>query len=814
MPPKYTKHATTSMRLRLFFLVIVFCVVCVAALFIRLTWMQVYSYDYYNSKANQFQTRDTIITPARGSIYDTNDNILAVSATTEQITINPQQVVTDRNTANHWDEEEQYAEMAGMLSKTLGIGYDEVLKKVSQTDKMYQLIAIGVEKDVADEIREIITYGNEKDEDGDYYGDRFQFSGLTFEPDARRYYPYGNFASQAIGFLNSDGFGSSGLEYTYNTILSGTAGRMVRATDAKGNSMPYEYEEYIPAVDGADLVLHLDANIQNMVEKHLETMLADNPEARGGVSAIVMDVKTGGILAIANLDDFDPNEPKVIESERLLAELRENVLAAGAEAGLDANLLGTITDQYYQEGGTVNLTETQLENDALVDILSEERMLTLQKMWRNNLVSNCYEPGSTFKLFTVASAFEQSVIRADDTFYCGGSMMVDGWDLPINCHNTSGHGTQTLTETLKNSCNVAMMQIGFRMGSENIYRYFDAFGMTEKTGIDLPGEASPIFWSEYELRVTPSNLATMSFGQRINVTPMQELSMVAAIVDDGYLKTPQMVKEIRYDDGTISVLQPEVKRQVISEATSDFLCDAMLQVVSSGTGKNAYAAGYRIGGKTATSEIQKQAGDTEDRYTASFIGVAPMDDPQIAILAIASDLPASAVHGGSVVAAPVVGRLMTEILPYIGVEPIYTAEELQQQDLVMPDLSGKTAGQAQIELEKLGLNFRTLGEGDIIGDQLPAAGFKLQTDNTVILYMGDRTKSDELFEVPNVVGYQPDSVLYNVMMNNMFLNRTGVPMSQYDYKTTRIKQTPAAGTMVPAGTVVTVEFSSASNTNE
>lgn len=805
----------TSMRSRLIFLIIMCCGICVIALFVRLFWMQVISYDYYNTKANEFQTQDTIITPSRGTIYDANGNVLAISATTEQITINPQNVINDRNTSNGWDDEEQQEEMARMLSEILGLTYSEVLAKVERTDKMYQSISVGVEKDVADLIRAEIIYGTETNDNGEYYSNRFQYTGISFESDSRRYYPYGSFAAQAIGFLTSDGQGSSGLELEYDTLLSGTAGRMVRATNASGDSMPYEYEEYIPASDGKSIVTTIDANIQNMVEKQLETALSDNPEARGGVSAIVMDVQTGEVLAIANMPDYDPNSPREITSDSLLEELKENVTTAALEAGVSEALLNTMTEEYYIQGGTVNLTDQQLESEALVDVLSEERMTTLQKMWRNNPISDSYEPGSTFKLFTVASAYEECYVCATDYFTCTGSMMIDGWDEPISCWKTEGHGTQTLQECLMNSCNPAMMQIAFRQGATNFYNYFDAFGLTENTDIDLPGEGYSFYWSEYELAVTPSNLATAAFGQRFTVTPIQMLSMVCAIVDDGYLKTPHMVSEILNADGTVyETIEPEIVRQVISEETSDFMCETMLKVVSEGTGQNAYVAGYRIGGKTATSEVLKQTGDIEDRYTASFIGVAPMDDPQVAVLVVVSDLPASAAHGGSAVAAPVVGRLMTELLPYMGVEQVFTDAELALQDFSMPDLAGMTTTQAEDTLTKMGLSYRYLGDGETINDQVPAAGTKIQTDNTVILYLGDRTKSDETFEVPDLIGQTPDNCSYTLMLSNMLLKRSGVPVAQYNYQTVAIKQSPAAGTMVSAGTVITVEFSNAATVGD
>ena len=423
-----------------------------------------------------------------------------------------------------------------------------------------------------------------------------------------------------------------------------------------------------------------------------------------------------------------------------------------------------------------------------------------------------YEPGSVFKLLTVASAYEEQAVNANSTFYCGGSLRVDS-ETVIKCHKAGGHGQQTLTEALMNSCNVAMMQMVSQLGADAFYEYFDAFGLLKRTGIDLPGERDSIVGVDMHtlesLQKTKSTLMTASFGQRFKVSPIQMLSAVCAIVDDGNLKTPHVVKEVLNADGSVkSTAETEVKRQVISAETSAYMREAMQKVVSEGTGKNAYVAGYRIGGKTATSELSLPGTPTEDqRFTASFIGVAPMDDPQIAVLIIISDLPYEATHGGGAIAAPVVGRVMNEVLPYIGVEPVYDETEADRREVSTPRVIDMTQEEAEAAAKNAGLTCRFLGEGDTVSDQVPSAGQKIPVDSQMIIYLGDRTKTTEPVTVPDILGRAPEEVEAVLKNNNLYLRRTGVASSQYNWQTTAIKQNPAPGTKVSVGTVIEVEFS-------
>lgn len=823
-----------EMQRRMAALAAVACTIGFSAVVVRLLWMQVYQYDYYNTKANSLQTRDTILQPKRGTIYDSNMTELAVSASTERVEIYPRQFESSDNTNSKVLKipvEEQQERVAQLLSEVLGVDYDTVLQKAQKTSQGGLSVAYGVEKEVADQLRAKISEAKKAyDEDtkriqandgqGTYSDEAFIYSGLIgFVDDYRRYYPMGSFASQVIGFMNESEIptGQSGIELQYESELAGSSGRVVRAADSAGGNLPVEAEQYVPAQDGNSIVLTIDSTIQEMLEKQLETALADNPQARGGVSGIVMDVKTGDILALAELPDFDPNTPRVINNEQQIATMKSDLVETLTEKGMDANNLPS--DEWFKSGGVNNLSESIANNKEYISILDDLRVTALSDMWKIKPVTDMYEPGSVFKLLTVASAYEEQAVNSNSTFFCGGSLRVDSQTV-INCHKRGGHGQQTLTQALMNSCNVAMMQIVSQLGPDAFYKYFGAFGLLNRTGIDLPGERDSIEGIDMHtlesLQKTKSTLMTASFGQRFKVSPIQMLSTVCAIVDDGKLKTPHVVKEILNADGTVKQsIETEVKRQVISADTSAYMREAMEKVVSEGTGQNAYVAGYRIGGKTATSELSLPGTPIGDqRFTASFIGVAPMDDPQIAVLVIISDLPNEATHGGGAIAAPVVGRVMNDVLPYIGVEPVYDETEADRREVSTPRIIDMTKDEAAAAAESAGLTYRFLGEGDTVSDQVPSAGQKVPVDSQMIIYLGDRTKTTEPVTVPNLVGRAPEEVEAVLKNNNLYLRRTGVASSKYNWQTTAIKQNPAAGTKVSVGTVIEVEFSNTEGVND
>ena len=797
------KGPNHQMRTRIRGLTVLFALIGFGLVGVRLLYMQVFNHDFYVQQATALQTRDTFITPNRGKIYDANMQVLAESAAVERITVDPKAVVDESKVKKGITAESQQQTLATILSETLAVDYDTVMEKIQKTNSQYEIIAQKVDKDVSKEL-------DEKLEAADC-------TGVYSEPDTKRYYQHGAFLSAVLGYVGSDNNGAYGLESEYNDELAGTAGRLVRVQNAQNKDIMPETQQYIPATDGNSLVLTIDSDIQNYLEKHLETAFADNPEARDGVSGIVMNVKTGEVLAMANLPDFDPNDAYHLTSEVYINELKADV----QKILTDAKITAVISDKWYEEGGLANLPEDIQTNDDLVSKLGSTRVNILMKTWRNPVVSDNYEPGSTFKLMTVATAYELGEVDENSSFYCGGSLMVGDWKEPINCANTSGHGMQTLTEALMNSCNVAMMQIVQKVGMARFYEFYKAFGLLDQTGIDLPGESRGQFhnidkssdWNEVAL-------ATASFGQRFTVTPMQMINMVSAIVDDGKLKKPYVVKSVLNADGTIkSTTEPEILRQVISEDTSAYMREAMEQVVAAGTGKNAYVTGYRIGGKTATSEIEKERDetgkitDTEDRYTASFIGVAPMDDPQIAVLVAINDLPESAPHGGGAIAAPVVGRIMEDVLPYIGVTASYEENESDRREQTVPNVVGMTRDKADTALTNSGFEYIIHGEGDTVTDQVPSSGIRIPASGRVILYMGEQ-KPTEQIEVPNVSGMDPDTCRDTLEEYGLYLKQRGVATSQITGDTTASSQSPAAGTKVSIGSVITVEFSDTTTVND
>lgn len=804
------------------------CLIGFSAVAARLAWMQIYQFEYYKTKASSLQTRDTILQPKRGTIYDSNMTELAVSASTERVEIYPSQFVSKDNVNSqarglNIPIEEQQERVARLLSDVLGVDYETVLKKAQDTKKGGLSVAFGVEKEVADRLREEIKKAKKAyDEDtkrirandgvGSYSDEAFVYGSLIgFVDDYHRYYPMGAFAAQAIGFMteSENPVGQWGIERQYEAELAGSAGRIVRAANSSGGELPVEAEQYVPAQDGNSVVLTIDSTIQETLEKQLETALADNPKARGGVSGIVMDVKTGELLALAELPDFDPNMPNTITNEQQIASMKEKLTEKLTEEEMDTTHLPD--DEWFQNGGSKNLTQEMQDDKDLISILTEIRTTSLNDMWKIKPVTDKYEPGSAFKLVTVAAAYEEHAVDANSTFFCNGALKVDS-ETTIKCHKLAGHGQQTLTEALKNSCNVAMMNIAFQLGADKFYEYFDAFGLLDRTGIDLPGERDTVAYDMHSLealRKTKSTLATTSFGQRFKVSPIQMLSTVCAIVDDGKLKKPHIVKEILNADGTVKqVIEPEIKRQVVSAETSAYMREAMEKVVSEGTGQNAYVAGFRIGGKTATSELSLPGTPLDkQRYTASFVGVAPMDDPQIAVLIIISDLPYSAAHGGGAIAAPVVGRVMNEVLQYLSTEPIYDETETDRREMSTPRVMGMTKEDAKAAAERAELRCRFLGEGDTVSDQVPSAGQKIPVGSEMIIYLGERTKTTEPVTVPRLIGRSPDEVESMLESRNLYLRRTGVASNKYNWQTNAIKQNPAAGSKVSVGTVIEVEFS-------
>lgn len=808
------------MRSRIAVLILLMCGICFGAVFVRLFYMQVVKYDFYSSKAREYQTKDAIIAPSRGTIYDRNMKKLAESAATERVSINPNAVYSSsRQDKTGLNEGQQRENVARMLAETLDLNYDTVLRQVSDTTMESKDIKSRVDQDTCNTIREWM------EENGTY--------GISFTPDTRRYYINGAFASQVMGMTDGDGNGTYGVELAYNSELTGKPGRLVRPENARNTEMAFKAEQYVEAEDGNSIVLTIDETIQSILENHLETALADNPYARDGVEGIVMNPKTGEIYAMASLPDYDPNEPYTLtgvyynEEKRQIEELMKTYQP---ETPFE------ISDEYYIYGrsaGLVNVPNQDMElPDRFRDVVDEKtgkvvgkrpaklieeiraaRSRQLIRMWTNHTISSAQEPGSTFKLMTVSSAMESGSVTAQTPFYCGGSRKVTGET--IHCWRRSGHGAEDTMQALMNSCNPAMIEIGFKTGANTFYEYMKAYGLFEKTGVDLPGESPGVFYQGglKGFKASDTNLPVATFGQRFNVTTLQMISMISAIVDDGKLKTPYIVKEILYPDGSVKeTTQVEVKRQVISEETSAFMREAMYQTVYNGTATNAYVAGYNVGGKTATSEIPREKYDLEDRYNAGITAVAPIDDPQIVVYIVVKDIPYSYDHGGGKVAAPIAARVVADIMPYLGIEPVYSNEESSRAEHAVPNLVGMTEEEAEAALKEVGMDYRTRGkyDSDTVTDQIPAAGTKLQANSQVILYMGGE-QSGEPVIVPNLNGLTPQECREKLHSRGLYLKRMGIPNKNTSQGTRPLRQYPESGTEVSEGTVVTVEFINTTN---
>lgn len=743
---------------RTLFLMIVCGIVAFIVLAIQLFRLQILDHDKYESLAIDQQVRETNVSANRGTIYDRNGKILAASADVSNIFISPAEIKKNN---------EDPVLIAQGLSEILGVDYGKILEMTQDTGSWYKTVARKVEDDLTEQVRQFKSENN--------------LIGVKIESDTKRYYPYGSLASHVIGFVGTDNYGLSGIESYYDDVLTGTDGRVIRATNAAGTQLLYtNYEDYYDAQDGSDVVLTIDATIQYYLEKHLQQAVEDY-DIRKGAAAIAMDPKTGEILGLVSLDNFDLNNYQSVSEE-----VQEEIDAA----------------------------ETDEEKSALLSAAQ-------QKQWRNKAISDTYEPGSVFKIITLSMALEEGVTDINDSFYCGGSIQVTGDDEPRNCWKRQGHGAQTLTQAVQHSCNVAFINLGVRVGARSFYKYAEAFGFlnlpedtsaipSARTGIDIAGESGSIWWSQdlFYQSNNLSQLAAASFGQTFTVTPIQMITAVSACINGGYLMKPYLVKEVQGDDGEVlSTNQPTVVRQVISEDTSATVRSILERVVGDpvdGTGKNAYVAGYSIGGKTGTSEkVSQDAAGGAKEYIVSFLGFAPTDDPKIAILVLL-DTPSNDtgiyISGGQM-AAPVVGNMMADILPYLGVEPDYSETEKENMDKTMPDVKGMSLTEAQIAVTNAGLTCRVIGDGDTVTDQLPVAYSIIADGSQVILYAGTEP-SVEQEAVPNLIGYSYTDAALILSWYGLFV-RTDSSVTNPDLQMVST-QSIAEGEMVDHGTIVNV----------
>ena len=687
-------------------------------------------------KAERNQLSDTQIAAERGTIYDSNMNVLAKSASAWLVYINPSQIET----------ETQKELVVTGLSEILGVDADSVRTKAEKTKTGYQKIAGEVETDVKETLEAYI----------DEHSDEKLSTIIGIDPDTKRYYPYSSFASTIIGFTNSDAQGVGGIEMQYDDDLTGVSGRIITAKNAQQGSMSSDYETTYDAQPGESLVLTIDEVIQYYLEQGLEQALVDTGAKYA--YGIVMDTDTGAILGMTSKPDFDLNNPRKISN----AALSETIAA--------------ITDDTQRAQETTN---------------------ALYAQWRNRTISDTYEPGSVFKTVVVSAALEEGVVDLNTTYTCtGGIQVADNYQ---RCWKAGGHGHETLTQGLMNSCNPFFITIGQSLGTERFYKYFEAFGLTEKTGIDLPAEAKPVAGKTYHALESMgiSELSSSSFGQTFQVSPIQMITAVNTIANGGKLMQPYVVDSKLDSDGNVVYkTTPTVKRQVISEKTASTVADMMEQVVSIGTGKNAYVAGYHVAGKTGTSE---KIG-IEGAYIASFAGFAPADNPEISIL-IAIDEPTGE-HGGGAVAAPIAGMLLEKIMTYLNVEPQYEDDELSNISSVAPSLVGKSVGDAKVAAAKF--TVKVVGSGTKVISQTPAAGQQMRTGGVIVVYT-EENAAKQTATVPNLCNMsmsQANSAAVNAGFN---IRLSGTTNSG---EVLSYKQSVNAGEEAEIGSVITVYFKS------
>lgn len=747
-----------QMLRRTLFLMAVCGIAAFLMLLLRLYKLQIVEHEYYEKLAISQQLREAPTAAARGKIYDTNMNILAVSASVDNVYLSPAEI-------------EMYGEdrelIARGLSEILGLDYEDIYEKSGQSGSWYVTVKRKIELEDAEKIRKF------KSEN--------KLRGIRLETDSKRYYPNSSLACHLIGFVGMDNNGLEGIEAQYESALAGSAGRTVRTTNAYGTELLFgQFEEYYPGENGYDIVTTIDASIQYYIEKHLKQAVEDY-DIQNGAGAIAMDVNTGAILAMVSIDGYDLNDFLAVSDK--------------AQAVVD----GAATPEEAQR------------------LLAEAQT----RQWRNKALSDTYEPGSTFKIITLSMALEEGAVTENDSFFCGGNVNVLGRTSPIRCWKSGGHGSQDLTQAVQHSCNVAFVNIGQRIGAESFYKYCEGFGFLElspdpdamlsaTTGIDLAGESGSIWWSKNTFcsEKNLSQLAAASFGQTFTITPLQLITAVSACVNGGKLMKPYVVRQMLNSDGTTAYeREPSLVRQVISAETSEKVRTILEQVVGDsrdGTGRNAAVPGYRIGGKTGTSEkVSLEAQTGEKEYIVSFIGFAPADKPRIALL-VFLDTPSSKsgiyISGGQM-AAPVVGNMLADILPYMGIEAQYSAEELAGMDVSMPQLTGLGMSDAARTLLDAGLKYRSIGEGDIVTSQLPEAGCTIAAGSEVILYF-DREPSPELETMPELSGMSYEQARDTLSYYGIYI-RTGSLVTDAAAQKINTQSVPA-GQRLGHGTVVEV----------
>ena len=714
--------------------------VLLAILICRLAWLQVVQGAELKEEMNRQLTASKTISPKRGTIYDSTGKALAISAQVDTISIDPTRIIVE-NDDGDIDEiktKELKEKVAKAFSEIFELKYDETLEKVS-SNSTNVTIAKKVENEKVEKLEK-------------WMKENEIYSGINIDEDTKRYYPYNNLASNLIGFCGTDNYGLWGLELKWNDILTGTPGKVTSAQDAVQDLIPYENETYIAPQNGNDITLTIDANIQQIAEKYLKQACEEN-DCKDGGNVIIMNPNTGDILAMATYPDYNLNDPYTLDF---------------------------IDEKEWKK------------------MSAEEQYQKQQETWNNRAVTSTYEPGSVFKIITAAAGLEEGIADADtpNIYNCNGNEKISG--VTIWCSDKSGHGSLSLRDALKYSCNPAFIQLGKKIGAETLYRYYDAFNFFDDTGFgDIFGcgsseEAQSIFWNEED--VGSIELATMSFGQRFKITPLQMISAVSAVANDGILMRPRIAKEIKNTDtGAITTIEPEKVRQVISKQTSETLLDMLETVVDSGTGRYAQVKGYSIAGKTGTSEPDPS--DEDAGYVASFVAISPVESPEIVVLVTLYG-PQGEYNSGSTVAAPVVAQILKEVLPYLGITTDTTEEDEVPETISLPNVENKTVAEAQKILENLGFECSTSGKSDsIVSKQMPVAGTELIEGSIIKLYTEeDDTRISQT--VPNLKGMYLSEAKAELKNKNLNIKYSG------SGKIT--SQDITAGTKVEEGTVINV----------
>ncbi|MBR4291010.1 MAG: PASTA domain-containing protein [Oscillospiraceae bacterium] len=715
--------------------------------------LMVVEYDYYAAKALRNQTRTTAVTAQRGNIYDRNMNILASSVSVENVYLDPHELKQAK---------EDIDQIAATLGQILQKDPAWIKEQAADFKQRYKQVASRIDEECAAKIRAFIN--------------EYDIKGIHLEPNTKRTYPYGTLAAQVIGFTNASNQGSEGVEASYNSFLEGSAGKVITSKGNNEMDMPFSYEKYVTSRQGDSLILTLDTTVQACLEKQMEAAVT-RYDVQNGAFGLVMNAKTGEILAMATLGSYDPNSYLEIADEDIKAEL-ETLKQAGNEAA-------------YKEA----LHAAQL------------------KQWRNRVLSDGYEPGSTFKVLTMAAALDSGAIDLETNFHCGGSEQIPGRSQLLHCWRSQGHGAQKTPQALQNSCNLAFAHIALKLGGEKFYEYIEKFGILEKTGIDLAGESKGVFFDRSLVVNTEkwgtASLTSGSFGQTFKITPLQLVRAIASVVNGGNLMEPYLVSEIIDADGnTVLKQEPTVVRQTISKETSDTMRTLIQSVVEEGTAKNAQVAGFSIGGKTGTSEkidVFDENGQRVLDKIVSFVGIAPMEDPEYIVL-VALDTPSRATGiyiSGGVMAAPTVGAVMADILPYLGVERHYAENDVASQEIVLDDYTGKTAEETEKLLKNQSLTARFIGNGETVTGQIPAAGKTVPGGSELLVYLGEAAP-ERMVQVPDFLGMNRAQAAAAAGALEIYILHSGSSDSAANVVVT--SQDTPAGTEVPAGTTIQLEF--------